>query len=110
MGKVNQYGLIIVIMRVSSNLIKVGGKGKQFTMMEIFMKDNGKMIWQMDKEYTMLITVCNIMVNGLMIKCKAMELKSGLNMANMMDYINKAKKKEMELLLFKIIQNILVIL
>ena len=52
-------------------------------LMAIYMKDSGKMIWQMEKGFTYTVEVPNMKVSGKMIYKMASELKYGRIMQDM---------------------------
>jgi hypothetical protein len=58
-----------------------------FILMEIFMKENGVMIWLMEGEFICIQEVLNMRENGKMIYKMDMELRLGL--------VKKKKKKKL---------------
>ena len=60
-------------------------------LMEIFMKDNGKMIKLMEKEFILMLMEQCMKENGKMINSMDLEQKTGLIMLIMKEHIVKAK-------------------
>lgn len=77
-------------------MIKLVDMGNSIIQTMMFMKENGRMIRQMEEEYIHMLMVLNIMVSGKMINNMALEKKAGLMGHYMKGNIMKERKMEKE--------------